>query len=297
MSLVVEAGQNYEERMAKKRSSDDHATRQYDTLKARVANCVRDRAMAACAKASDYPLFPNLDHARAQGRGDKTMAGYRFVTYLPFLGMSDDEIKRELFTALFNRSVTADEDLREIHKEDDWVDCVRGTTNKDEVVNKLDENLTKFLGRMTKPLHEIQPLSKPDESIGSTLGERSIVFFKVISDQISRGDGALLIDQPEDNVSNYRIVSDLSPSLNGLRDRRQVIFVTHNPLLVVNLDVDNVIFVKGKRDMAGGIRNEIQVTSGCLEDEENDILGIIARQMDGGRDAIQRRLNAYGDSA
>jgi hypothetical protein len=76
-----------------------------------------------------------------------------------------------------------------------------------------------------------------------------------------------------------------------------VIFVTHNPLLVVNLDVDNVIFVKGKRDMVGGIRNEIQVTSGCLEDEENDILGIIARQMDGGRDAIQRRLNAYGDSA
>jgi hypothetical protein len=42
--------------------------------------------------------------------------------------------------------------------------------------------------------------------------------------------------------------------------------------------------------------NIINSISGCLEDEENNILDIVADKMDGGKDTIQRRLKMYGKS-
>ena len=65
--------------------------------------------------------------------------------------------------------------------------------------------------------------------------------------------------------------------------------VTHNPLLVVNQDVDNVIFVQKHGDT-------IDVVCGCLELENSDvnILDIVAKNMDGGKDSIEKRLRIYG---
>ena len=66
-----------------------------------------------------------------------------------------------------------------------------------------------------------------------------------------------------------------------------LILVTHNPLLVVNLDADNILYLKK-------VNNTINVTSGCLEDEENDILNIVASTLDGGKEMIEKRLKIYG---
>ncbi len=65
--------------------------------------------------------------------------------------------------------------------------------------------------------------------------------------------------------------------------------VTHNPLLVVNQDVDQVLFIRNNGD-------KIDIISGCLdyEDEEVNILDLIAKNMDGGKDSIEKRLKVYG---
>ncbi len=65
--------------------------------------------------------------------------------------------------------------------------------------------------------------------------------------------------------------------------------VTHNPLLVVNQDVDQIIFVSKNK-------NRMDIVSGCLEYEDNNtnILDIIAKNMDGGRASIEKRLKVYG---
>ena len=97
----------------------------------------------------------------------------------------------------------------------------------------------------------------------------------------------MIIDQPEDNISNFKIKEELIKYLNNLRDSKQIIFVTHNPLLVVNLDVDNVIFLEN-------IDGKIKAVSGCLEDEKNEMLDIISIKMDGGRETIEKRLKIYG---
>lgn len=64
--------------------------------------------------------------------------------------------------------------------------------------------------------------------------------------------------------------------------------VTHNPLLVVNQDVDQVLFVRKNGD-------KINVVSGCLEyeDEDINILDLIAKNMDGGKDSIEKRIKVY----
>lgn len=58
---------------------------------------------------------------------------------------------------------------------------------------------------------------------------------------------------------------------------------------MVNLDVDNVIYIQN-RD------GELSIKSGYLEyeDEETNILDIIAQNMDGGMECIEKRLKVYG---
>lgn len=78
-------------------------------------------------------------------------------------------------------------------------------------------------------------------------------------------------------------------AIRNNNNNKQIIFVTHNPLLVVNLDVDNVIFLKN-------MNGNIEASSGCLEFEDStiNILDTIAENMDGGKDTIERRLKVYG---
>ena len=58
-------------------------------------------------------------------------------------------------------------------------------------------------------------------------------------------------------------------------------------MLVVNLDVDNVIYINK-------INNMIDIKFGALEyDEEYSILDLIKNNLDGGYDAIEGRLKKY----
>lgn len=83
-----------------------------------------------------------------------------------------------------------------------------------------------------------------------------------------------------------RIENYLINYFNSVRDKKQIIFVTHNPLLVVNLDVDNVINVTKDRT------NIIELKSGCLE--HDNLLEIVSESLDGGKEAVERRLKVYG---
>ena len=85
-----------------------------------------------------------------------------------------------------------------------------------------------------------------------------------------------------------RIESYMLNYFNSVRDKKQVIFVTHNPLLVVNLDVDNVINVNKDR------KNVINIESGCLE--SSNMIDLVSQNLDGGKEAIERRLKIYGNN-
>lgn len=79
---------------------------------------------------------------------------------------------------------------------------------------------------------------------------------------------------------------------NGLSAQRvrlrSEINLTHSPLLVVNQDADNVIVLKQ------GKEKPLDVSFGCLESNDKGvILEEVANIMDGGIEAIRKRMRAY----
>lgn len=96
----------------------------------------------------------------------------------------------------------------------------------------------------------------------------------------------LLIDQPEDNIDNETIYNQLTHWFSDLKKQRQVIVVTHDANIVVNADSENVIICKQMLD------NTYDYKCGALEFQNN--LNNISLILDGGKDAIERRLLKYG---
>ena len=152
--------------------------------------------------------------------------------------------------------------------------------------SKYQENLKRFLNDATDTRDYIT--DSAERKIGSTLGEMSLSYYKYYT-QDSDDWNVLVVDQPEDNISNNNVSKHLIEYFNSIRNSKQLIFVTHNPLLVVNLDSDNVIYVQNQN-------KQLEITSGCLEYDngKTNILDIIADNMDGGKDSIEKRLQVYG---
>lgn len=129
-----------------------------------------------------------------------------------------------------------------------------------------------------------------DKSTEMSAGLDARVYFDLLSYEISR-DGIYIIDQPEDNVSQLAIKNYMLEYFKTMGENRQVIIVTHNPQFIVNLDVDNLIFISRRGD-------EIIVQSGALEYECPDysVLDIVADNIDGGLESIQKRWKRYAKS-
>jgi len=98
--------------------------------------------------------------------------------------------------------------------------------------------------------------------------------------------GPLIIDQPEGDLDN-RIITDLTEKLHSAKQKRQLIFVSHNANIVVNgsselvthLDIDN----SGERKVA---------CAGAIDKRE--ICEVITATMEGGEKAFKDRRNKYG---
>ncbi len=99
-----------------------------------------------------------------------------------------------------------------------------------------------------------------------------------------------IVDQPDDDISHLKLKSDVINIMRRMSDNKQVLFITHKPELVVNLDVDNVIILKQVDD-------SIEVNSGALEYENEEkninILKDVAEILDGGEEIIRKRWKRY----
>ena len=100
-------------------------------------------------------------------------------------------------------------------------------------------------------------------------------------------DNPLLIDQPEDNVDNQTIYRKIRQWFMTLKTSRQVIVVTHDANIVINADADNIILAEQMVD------GTFKYDWGALEYE--DILERASLILDGGKEAVKRRLVKYGE--
>lgn len=116
-------------------------------------------------------------------------------------------------------------------------------------------------------------------------GTQTNILIEYIVHQETRNP--LFIDQPEDNVDNQTIYGEIKRWFMTLKKMRQVIVVTHDANIVINADADNVILATQQND------GSFAYKYGALE--HADILEDASLILDGGKEAVRRRLVKYGE--
>jgi hypothetical protein len=106
---------------------------------------------------------------------------------------------------------------------------------------------------------------------------------------LSYGQEPLILDQPEDDLDNHLIYDLIVTQLRKIKQKRQVIVVTHNANIVVNGDAENVIALDVRKGQTRII------CQGSLQ--EKKVRHEICRVMEGGKEAFDlryKRISAGG---
>lgn len=117
-------------------------------------------------------------------------------------------------------------------------------------------------------------------------GTRGIVLLLLYLAIDKEDDRPLIIDQPEENLDPKSIFDELVPLFSDVKNRRQIIIVTHNANLVVNTDADQVIIAKVGSHTPGQLPI-MSYKSGGLEN--STIRKEVCEILEGGADAFKER--------
>ncbi len=117
-------------------------------------------------------------------------------------------------------------------------------------------------------------------------GTRGIVLLLLYLGLDDADDRPLIIDQPEENLDPKSIFDELVGLFREAKQKRQVIMVTHNANLVVNVDADQIIVATVGMHAPGELP-PITYLSGGLE--ESHIRRVVCEILEGGEPAFQER--------
>jgi energy-coupling factor transporter ATP-binding protein EcfA2 len=100
---------------------------------------------------------------------------------------------------------------------------------------------------------------------------------------LARRQTPLVIDQPEDNLDNHFIFRTVVGSIRQLKERRQMIFITHNANIPVLAEAD-LIVVMGADGNTGRVEKV-----GTLDECQQQIVDLL----EGGKEAFEKRRLRY----
>ena len=111
---------------------------------------------------------------------------------------------------------------------------------------------------------------------------------------LNQDAGTLIIDQPEDDLDNKKIMA-IAKRIRTSKSRRQIIFATHNANILVNGDADKIIVLSGTPDgVAEKTVGESRI--GIEHDgsiETPSVRTHITTTLEGGADAFRLRARKY----
>ncbi|MDD2476094.1 MAG: ATP-binding protein, partial [Dysgonamonadaceae bacterium] len=268
----------YANDIKEKSSASDRSRQNYNK---KANECKQAVVNAICSAKKDMSLLE--EPSVCNGTSTKLKNGFNFHRKAKY---SEVKVLDIFLETIFVKDYASINKLSRITSRSEYIKAIRECTKEEDIKSKLNKNLSNFFENMTLCDEFITDMQK--QKVGNTLGEQSLTFYKYFTQEKHNWD-VLIIDQPEDNISNNNISNELIKYFNSIRNEKQIIFATHNPLLVVNMDVDNVIFMENNNGVLSCI-------NGCLE-YENDyysLLDIVANNMDGGKESIEKRLKVYG---
>lgn len=130
-------------------------------------------------------------------------------------------------------------------------------------------------------------------------GELGKTYISNMIDSEIEKEGAniiIMFDQPENNLEKRFILNDLAKKIDELRNHYQVFITTHEPLLVVNSDSNNIIQAINKKSAVSKSNNiEYNKLSFVKESKtKNEMVEKIAELVDGSHEAVKERDRIYG---
>lgn len=285
---AVKDAASEERRVLSKRKTDEQKTiDDYSSTLDDVSGKIADAVLLA-AKRRDRKLEYAVP---VDIRVPNPMGKFIFVSELTS-GSTDISYCNKVFREVFNKpklSLLLDGIQSETElTTEEIVAAVTGekpsmTTCYDQIRNKLHAVVDRVTERRKITNKSIGIDAEPSPGLYGTL------YFDLLAEEDAK-PGIYIIDQPEDQISQVAIKEHVLGAFKRMSANRQVLMITHNPLFVVNLDVDNVIVLA--RDKNG----IIDVKSGALEYECDDykVLDLVAKTVEGGADVVRKRLKRYG---
>lgn len=156
---------------------------------------------------------------------------------------------------------------------------------KDKALNGTLSSLVNVIPEDKIEIKIIQDNGEIDINAGSP-GQKCAALLTLI---LNIGDNPLIIDQPEDDLDNSLIYNLVVKSIREMKNRRQIIIVTHNPNIPVLGDAEGIIILE--RNKNGKVDFRGRKKAGCIE--EKMIRKGICEIMEGGAAAFKKREEKY----
>ena len=142
------------------------------------------------------------------------------------------------------------------------------------------------LAKQPKPIISVRTKSTPPKAIPVLQlsdGQRHTILLTIA--MLAESNVPLVIDQPEDDLDNAFIFSSVVATLRAIKERRQVILVTHNANIAVLGDSELILPMVREND-CGKVKNRGSIDASATKRSVLDIL-------EGGSVAFQRRKEIY----
>lgn len=137
-------------------------------------------------------------------------------------------------------------------------------------------------------------------------GKKGLVLLELIV-ELEQGDCPILIDQPEDDLDNQSIYSELRRFIKDSKKRRQIIIVTHNANIALGADAEEIIVANQEGQGRENAGCKFEYRSGSIENNavpEGDTTGLpfldrysiqqhACQILDGGKEALEQRRRKY----
>lgn len=117
-----------------------------------------------------------------------------------------------------------------------------------------------------------------------SLGQQQSILLTILL--FSKSRTPLIIDQPEDNLDSEFIYKTLVRSLRLIKERRQVIVVTHNANIAVLGDAELIVPLRGASERSV-VRDRGSIDNGATKE-------LVCTILEGSKKAFMRRQEVYG---
>ena len=127
-------------------------------------------------------------------------------------------------------------------------------------------------------------------------GQLSKAYVSNFLDQSIRESGSnsiVIFDQPESNMEKSFLQSVLADKFNQLRQTHQIFIATHEPLLVVNSDSNEIILAINEKKLDEHNHIKYENKSFVGTSGKSDLVKEIADLIDGGTEAVKQRNDIY----